>query len=192
MARAPLDPSGIRHPQDEDVRVPRQTEGVPIVDPPMVSAREATHMRDDDDVLGIEIEGDARAYPWWIMDNHHVANDIVGDRAVFIMFCEVCATGIAFDPVVDGRRLIFRLGPLYNGTPAAVDEESGSVWSPYFAMAIEGKYRGKRLRIMPLQQMQWGEWRRRHPDTLVLPEGLGRRGGHGSHESYPSTPTTYV
>jgi hypothetical protein len=164
----------------------RRTEGIPIVDPPMVSAQEAPHMRDDDDVLGLEIEGDARAYPWWIMDNHHVANDIVGGHAVFIMFCEVCATGIAFDPVVHERRLIFRLGPIYNGTPAAIDDQTESVWSPYLAMAIDGKLRGERLQIMPLQQMQWGEWRRRHPQTRVLPEGLGHRGGHGSDDTIHS------
>src|SRR5436309_14997096 len=57
----------------------------PLKDPPFVPVDRAGHMRDDDDVIGICLEGDARAYPWWILDNHHVANDLVGGQPVTVV-----------------------------------------------------------------------------------------------------------
>lgn len=152
----------------------------PLVDPPFLPASRADHMRDDDVVLGLEIDGDARAYPWWIMDNHHVANDVVGGRAVLLVLCEMCSTGMAFDRVVEGRPLRFRHEHVYNGTVAVSDDQTGSLWSTYFAMAIRGRLKGRRLDLLPLVHMEWGAWRALHPETVVLPGELGSRVGHGS------------
>ncbi|HYV01025.1 MAG TPA: DUF3179 domain-containing (seleno)protein, partial [Actinomycetota bacterium] len=152
----------------------------PLVDPPFVRAFEARHMRDEDDVIGLAVDGEARAYPWWILDNHHVANDIVAGRPAVVSLCEMCSSGLAFDPVVDGRRLIFRATHVYMGTTAIEDRQTKSLWSTYFAQAITGPLRGTSLTLLPAQQMQWGAWRARHPDTLVLPGYLGSRRGHGS------------
>src|SRR5436309_2717753 len=63
----------------------------PLMDPEMVPASAAGHMRDDDVVLGLELDGEARAYPWWIMDNHHVANDTVAGKPVVLVLCEACS-----------------------------------------------------------------------------------------------------
>jgi hypothetical protein len=137
-------------------------------------------MRDEDVVLGLTLEGDSRAYPWWIMDDHHVANDIVGGRPVAILLCEMCSTGVAFDPVVKGRRLTFGQRHTFNGTITLDDHETGSVWSPYLAMAIRGPLRGTRLDLLPVAHSEWGAWCQAHPETTVLPPELGSRTGHGS------------
>ena len=152
----------------------------PLVDPPTVPATEAGHMRDDDVVLGLALQGEARAYPWWIMDNHHVANDAVGGQPITVLLCEMCSTGVAFDPLVDGRRLTFEQRHVFNGTITLDDRETGSVWSPYYAEAIRGRLKGTRLPLFPLQQLSWRAWRERHPETTVLAPGLGSRTGHGS------------
>ncbi len=147
-------------------------------------------MRDDDVVLGVEMNGVARAYPWWIMDNHHVGNDVVGGRPVSIMLCEVCSSGIAFDPVVDGQARTFRLVAFYNGTVAFEDEETRSLWSPYLPVAIRGPQTGTALSWLPLTQMTWANWRQLHPDTDVVAPEYGSRGGHGSNDTIgsPSMP----
>lgn len=157
--------------------------GVPLTDPSAVPAEEASYMQAEDLVLGLQIGDVARAFPWWIMDNHHVANDVVGGRPVMLMFCEMCGSGIGFDPVVSGRRLTFRLSHIFNGLPAMTDDQTGSVWSPYFGMAIRGKLVGQKLGFLPLLLMSWEEWRRMHPTTTVLPAESGSRGGHGSQHS---------
>lgn len=155
----------------------------PLMHPPVLPASEAAHMKDDDVVLGLVLGGEARAYPWWIMDDHHVANDVVGGRPVSILLCEMCATGIAFDPVVDGRTLTFESRGVYNGTITLDDRETDTVWSPYLTEGISGELKGARLQILPIAQMEWRAWRERHPETSVLAEGLGSRTGHGSQYS---------
>jgi hypothetical protein len=152
----------------------------PLIDPPFVQADQADHMRDDDVVLGFELDGEARAYPWWIMDNHHVANDVVGGRAVAVILCEQCSTGMGLDPMMNGRRIVFGHEHVYNGVIALKDVETGSVWAPYLAMAIRGRLRGTRIGLLPVVHITWGAWKELHPETLVLPGELGSRTGHGS------------
>lgn len=190
--RPTLDKVGLRWDRSELPNLyriaPKQTarECSPLVDPPMVPAAQARHMRDDDDVIAISLDGGARAYPWWIMDNHHVANDVVGAQPVVISLCEICSSGMAFDPTVNGERLIFKTSHVYLGTTAIRDRQTNSLWSPYYARAITGPLRGYALKLLPAQQMSWGAWRHRHPDTLVLPGSLGSRSGHGSNHTLGS------
>jgi hypothetical protein len=50
----------------------------PLPRPGFVEVSKASHVGDSDMVLGIEIAGEARAYPVRIMAYHHVVNDVVG------------------------------------------------------------------------------------------------------------------
>jgi hypothetical protein len=152
----------------------------PLIDPAFVPAAKANHMRDDDDVIGLAIHGEARAYPWWILDNHHVANDTIAGRPVVVSLCEMCSSAVAFEAKVDERRLVFQTRYAYKGTNAFEDRQTKSLWAPYLGRAITGPLRGKSLNLLPAQQMQWGAWRARYPETLVLHGSLGSRTGHGA------------
>lgn len=143
-------------------------------DPPVVAAGDAGHMRDDDVVLGIVEDGEARAYPWWILLMSHVANDAVGGRPVAVLLCNQCSSGMAFDPVVDGRRLTFEVRDIFNGTSAMRDHQTGTVWSPFLGVAIRGPLKGSTIELLPLWQMTWGAWRELHPGTAVLAPVPGR------------------
>ena len=60
-------------------------DGIPaLFSPAMVSASEAGFLEEDEKVLGLEIEGDARAYPLRILSWHELVNDTVGGRAVLV------------------------------------------------------------------------------------------------------------
>ncbi|MGH2723278.1 MAG: DUF3179 domain-containing (seleno)protein [Actinomycetota bacterium] len=154
--------------------------------PPTVPAADAYQMRDDDLVLGVAVNGVARAYPWWILDDHHIANDVVGGRPVTIVLCEVCSSGLAFDPVVNGRLLTFTLRHVYNGTLTMDDHQTDSIWSPVLGTALAGPLKGAALSLMPLWQMEWAAWRELHPHSDVLVGELGSRTGHGSAETIGS------
>ena len=71
------------------------------------SARNAVAL--DRLVVGIEINGDARAYPLQFIGYHHQVQDTVGAQHVLVSYCTVCRTGRVFTPVVDGRLETFRL-----------------------------------------------------------------------------------
>lgn len=55
----------------------RRPHALPLNNPSFIQGRYAKHMRSDDLVVGVVIKGQARAYPWWVVRNHHVINDTI-------------------------------------------------------------------------------------------------------------------
>ena len=49
-----------------------------------------------------------------------------------------------------------------------IDRETGIVWTHLDGIANRGPLQGERLAMLPLIHMTWEQWRRGHPDTLVL------------------------
>jgi hypothetical protein len=145
------------------------------------------HMRADDPVLGIYLEGKAWALPWWIMKNHHVANVVLEGQPVLVTLCEVCSSASAFLADPDERYYNFRLAGLYNGTNLITDLETGSLWNPFLGEAISGPELGVRLQRIALAQCQWREWLDLHPGSSVLWDEQDKREGHGSAQS-PGSP----
>ncbi|MBI4220531.1 MAG: DUF3179 domain-containing protein [Chloroflexi bacterium] len=58
----------------------------PLNDPKFISADEAGYLLADDVVLGVEINGDVRAYPHRILAWHELSNDVVGGRPVTLVY----------------------------------------------------------------------------------------------------------
>ena len=145
------------------------------------------HLRDDDPVLGLYLDRRARALPWWIMKNHHVANLVFDDLPVLVTLCEMCSGASAFRAEVDGRRLAFRLRGQYNATILLEDTSTDSLWSPFTGVALAGAMRGAALERLPLSQCLWSEWLAMHPTTEVLYGEQALREGHGSEFS-PGSP----
>jgi len=54
---------------------------IPAIDrPTFVSAAQATSVADDEPVIGVVIDGVARAYPTWLLNGHEIVNDAIGPR----------------------------------------------------------------------------------------------------------------
>ena len=58
----------------------------PLNDPRVVLPAAATWLRDDTLVLGAVQNGDARAYPVFMMTFHHIANDVLGGEPYLVSF----------------------------------------------------------------------------------------------------------
>lgn len=55
-------------------------DGIPdLIDPPVVSADQASYMLPGDRVFGVSINGQHRAYPLRIMNLHEMANDVLAE-----------------------------------------------------------------------------------------------------------------
>jgi hypothetical protein len=145
------------------------------------------HLRDDDPVLGLYLNRQARALPWWIMKNHHVANLVFDDLPVLVTLCEMCSGAAAFRAEVEGRRLAFRLRGQYNATILLDDASTGSLWSPFTGVALAGAMKGAALEQLPLSQCLWSEWLAMHPTTEALYGEQALREGHGCEYS-PGSP----
>ena len=48
------------------------------------------------------------------------------------------------------------------------DRTTKSLWSQINGKAVAGPMKGRRLEEIPSELTTWGEWKRRHPQTLVL------------------------
>ena len=152
-----------------------------------VWTRAYNQLRDDDPVLGLYLNRHARALPWWIMKNHHVANLVFDDLPVLVTLCEMCSGAAAFRAEVGGRRLAFRLLGQYNATILVGDISTNSLWSPFTGVALAGAMKGAALERLPLSQCLWSEWLAMHPTTEVLYGEQALREGHGSEFS-PGSP----
>ena len=64
----------------------RRTPFVPLDVPAFLDAADAVHLPDLDLILGLEWQGEARAYPISMMTYHHIVNDKVAGRPLLITF----------------------------------------------------------------------------------------------------------
>jgi len=59
-------------------------------------------------------------------------------------------------------------GWLYEESFLVYDTKTDSLWVQATGEAVHGPYKGTRLKRLPATQTTWGQWRSRHPGTLVL------------------------
>jgi hypothetical protein len=150
-------------------------DGIPaLTDPAFVAADRASHLKPADRVLGVRVNGVAKAYPLGIMNWHEIVNDQFAGVPVAVTYCPLCGTGVAFSATVDGRRQLFGVsGLLYNSDVVLYDRESESLWSQLLGKAISGPRRGVKLQPLATSNTSWSDWHTRHPDTLVLSRDTG-------------------
>ena len=67
-----------------------------------------------------------------------------------------------------GRALVFDNAGVVAGNEVFKDRGTGSRWQQSSLEAISGPLKGAHLRLYPFLLTSWQEWRRLHPDTLVL------------------------
>ncbi|MFQ5628271.1 MAG: DUF3179 domain-containing protein [bacterium] len=86
--------------------VPR--DGIPALVNPAFAApgsRDLNYLRDNDLVLGVVVNGEAKAYPenilWW----HEIANDRIGGVEIVASLCPLTGTGIVFRMPENGNTI---------------------------------------------------------------------------------------
>ena len=149
-------------------------DGIPALDhPKFADGRHATWMMPDEQVFGVVIAGDARAYPERILAWHEMANDRVGGRAVSLSYCTLCGAAILYEgQASDGQTYTFgSSGLLYRSNKLMYDRQTGTLWSQLTGEPVLGPLLSKRiapLRVLPLTSTTWREWLAKHPRTRVL------------------------
>ena len=73
-----------------------------------------------------------------------------------------------FRAEANGRRLSLDNAGVIGGNEVFKDRETGSRWQQSSLRAISGPLQGSHLRLYPFLLTNWREWRRLHPETLVL------------------------
>ncbi len=132
-------------------------------------------LRDADLVIGYEGErGGAWAYPLKILNFHEIVNDELDGVPVLITYCPLCRSGVVYDRRLEGMLLTFgNTSALYESDLVMFDRQTSSFWWQTAGEAIVGTLTGKHLTPLPSVTTTWGQWKRLHPDTLVLSRETG-------------------
>jgi hypothetical protein len=159
----------------------------PLANPKMVSGREATYLDADNIVFGVQVNGDARAYPKRILAWHEMVKDNIGGRALTGVYCTLCGAMILYDSSIDG--VLHELGTsgfLYRSNKLMYDKATASLWSTLTGEPVIGQLVGKgiELKTLPVVTTTWREWKARHPDTLVLSLDTGRERDYSEGAAY--------
>jgi Protein of unknown function (DUF3179) len=171
-------------PLDQIVSGGPPPDGIPSIDnPKFISVQEASKFLEDSElVLGLNINGDIRAYPLQILVWHEIVNDEVGGVPVAVTYCPLCFTNQVFNRIIDGQEVVEfgTSGKLYNSNLVMYDRTSKSLWSQALAEGIVGKYAGIKLERVPFDIAYWKEWKQLYPDSKVLSRDTGSNRPYGA------------
>lgn len=125
-------------------------------------------VKPDREVLGLSINGEAKAYPIQFIGYHHQVLDTLGGQPVMVTYCTVCRTGRVFQPVVNGKPETFRLVGMDHFNAMFEDATTGSWWRQANGEAIAGTLKGDTLPEVFSEQMTLKQWLALHPNSLVM------------------------
>lgn len=152
---------------------------IPATDnPPVQSAGEAVWLDDDAIVFGIEINGEARAYPRRIMEVREMVNDTLGGRDLGIPYCTLCGSAQAYFtdelPLGVERPVLRTSGLLIRSNKVMYDITSMSVFDTFTGEAVTGPLAERDLQLQQASVIttDWASWREAYPETTVLVEAL--------------------
>jgi len=152
-------------------------DGIPALDrPELIAAAEASYLTPEDRVFGVEIGGDARAYPLRILDWHEMANDVVGDTPVSLAYCTLCGAGVLYATKAGDRTFTFgSSGLLYESNKLMYDRQTETLWNQLTGEPVTGALAGSGLRLerLPIVVTTWAKWQKDHPATRVLSPRTG-------------------
>jgi hypothetical protein len=119
-------------------------------------------------IIGVVINGDAKAYPIQLIGYHHQVKDTIGNIPVMITYCTVCRTGRAFSPIINGKEETFRLVGMDHFNAMFEDATTKSWWQQATGVAVTGPLKGMALKEFPSVQLTLDVWLRQHPNSTVM------------------------
>ena len=140
-----------------------------VIPPPKIVSANQADLLPEELVLGVEINGEARAYPHRLMQFREIANDVVGGVPILVSWCPVCFTGLVHDRRLDGTLKTFgNQGALFMNALTFWDHETKSIWAQPWGTAIAGDLKGSALTLLPFSLETWGTWIEAHPSRRMI------------------------
>jgi hypothetical protein len=146
-----------------------------------------------DKVIGVVLNGAARAYPLRVLVWHEVVNDTVGGVPIVVTYNPLSEGIAVFDRRVAGETLELGVsGLLYQSNLLMYDRRperaQESLWSQLQARAIAGPAAaaGRTLSLVPFALARWSDWQADRPETTILAPvvGDGSKYGQDVYGSY--------
>ncbi|MEO1702471.1 MAG: DUF3179 domain-containing protein [Pseudomonadota bacterium] len=169
-------------------------DGIPSIDNPRFEfVPGVDNLPENEPVVGVTIDGDARAYPLRILTWHEIVNDVVGDVPIAVTYCPLCNSAPVFERrLEDGRVPTFGVsGKLKDSNLIMYDRQTETWWQQFTGEAIVGERTGQRLKFVPARLQSYGQFAAENPNGRVLvPTNENARDyGRNPYRAYDSTTT---
>ncbi len=120
-------------------------------------------------VLGIVIDGKARAYPFSVLSRQPVVNDVFQTVPLLVAFEQESATVKVFTRRVEGRIPSFKRTQMTEKKGLfLVDDATDSIWDGLTGRAIQGRLKGQKLDPFPVTPAFWFGWVDHYPKTEIF------------------------
>ena len=134
---------------------------------PVVISFPGTELKSRDVVIGLTIDGAARAYPWEIFAKQSPVLDHVNGTPLLLALGLDGKSFRVFVSRIDGRDAEFFLQDQTEAKQwTLLDTLTASQWD-FQGCAVSGPAQGKCLARIPALKDYWFDWRNYHPDTTV-------------------------
>jgi Protein of unknown function (DUF3179) len=137
-------------------------------------------------VLGVNINGEAKAYPINLIGYHHQVRDVLGGKSIMVTYCTVCRTGRVFEPKVNEKLESFRLVGMDHFNAMFEDETTKSWWRQANGEAITGALKGTFLPELEAQQTSLATWLKLYPNSKIMQPDLKFKEEYDSTFKYES------
>lgn len=158
----------------------RKDDAPSITNPDVIPADQVTDFHPASEVVGISLNGRSRAYPINLLAAHRCINDTLGGEPIAVVHSPLSGVTMAFSRKIGAETREFGLSGLIHGAGVLLydrqaDPYAESLWFPITGRALSGPAARDRLRFEPIdaEYTRWEAWRQDHPDTTIVPVGLG-------------------
>jgi len=123
------------------------------------------YLNEEDLVVGVWSGAEYIAYPHNILDWHEIANEL----GYTISYCPLTGSALHFET---GSEFGVS-GLLYNNNLIMYDRKSDSYWPQMFLKAANGRRSGEELRLKPMLETTWANWKKLFPNSKILSGNYG-------------------
>ena len=134
----------------------------------VLAARGANKVDENSVVVGVERDGEAKAWPIRFVVYHHQVQDTIGGKPILVTYCSVCRTGRVFEPIVGGEHETFRLVGMDTFNAMFEDTRTGSWWRQATGTAVAGPLKGAHLAEVNSVQVTLRQFLALHPNARVM------------------------
>ncbi len=146
-------------------------DGIPSIDQPKFIPVSASELPGNEPVVGLVVNGVARAYPLRILTWHEIVNDEIGNVPVIVTYCPLCNSAIVYDRRIEGAAgapTFGTSGMLRNSNLIMYDRESETWWQQFTGNAIVGRFNKTKLKSLPSRLESFERFKKRFPKGQVL------------------------
>jgi hypothetical protein len=136
--------------------------------PDFVPMAEVDEYPPDAEVLGLELNGEAKAVPVKRLAWHLVVNDKIGGEPVTLTLCTVTGAAMAYRAACGEEVLEFAPARLDRNNLVLRDRQTGSSWQQFTGRATDGALAGTELERLPVSRVRLADWRQSHPAGVIL------------------------